>query len=106
MGCPYLTDRRMCPYATTRLGDERPCPNLDMDCQRVLELEKRSETLEEIDTALRGGADEELWPPGMTRGEAIHKLIYDNRLLKQELEATREQLYIALQEKKDEDQED
>lgn len=40
MGCPYLTDRRMCPHATTRLGDETPCPNLDMDCQRVVELEE------------------------------------------------------------------
>lgn len=55
MGCPYLTDRRMCPHATTRLGDETPCPNLDMDCSYVAELEAgkaRAEELLESNTKL------------------------------------------------------
>lgn len=38
-------------------------------------LSRAEEVVGDVDNALRAGADEELWPPGMTRGEAISLII-------------------------------
>jgi hypothetical protein len=40
-----------------------------------LERNHASDQLAEIDDALGNGADEELWPPGLTRAEAIARLV-------------------------------
>ena len=50
-------------------------------------LKVAEETVAEIDDALRAGADEELWPPGKTRGEAVAAII--ERLYKTEDERNR-----------------
>ena len=67
-----------------------------------VELSQAKEAVAGVDDALRAGADEELWPPGKTRGEAIAQLIQRldqetsrSLLLEQELESTRKQLHQA-----------
>jgi len=53
----------------------RPVRYLSQEFPDYVEpLDPFKEELAEIDTALDNGADEELWPPGMTRAEAICRL--------------------------------
>jgi hypothetical protein len=56
-------------------GDGKLCPmseRLDDDAELVAIAE-----LTAVDEVLGNGADEQLWPPGLTRGEAVARLVQD-----------------------------
>lgn len=77
-------------YCTAIVPGKRPrqCRNVVTDAEgvcwrhRSIRVTPTNKTLREIDAALRHGADEDVWPCGLTRAEAIVVLIAERAALR------------------------
>ena len=87
---PMLFPKFTCPASVPRPGKPpRPCRNVvpkpGAFCWRHAEAPRPVRAVTEVYDALRNGADEDVWPVGMSAGDAVTRLVEERAALRMQV---------------------